>query len=255
MNILKQNYEYLKLEYDKEITVGEYSCLHYYSKSAMKKVYPDGTYNIVGAIGSGLKQKSGEYMYEGELQNYYTMYFSKLRCKVIGYVKIGEHEYLAVVKKNYIPMVLLLLLALCFITFIICSYIWLSNEAKKLDPNASDYAPSTKLDLETDPNNIAIPGYKDIKIKAGTDTAYVALWNPTNNPCLFKFTIKLTEGDKILYESGLVAPGKAITEVKLNQIIPAGEHEISIDVETFALDDAEKRLNGGVVETVLIAFE
>lgn len=88
---------------------------------------------------------------------------------------------------------------------------------------------------------------------AETDTAYVALWNPPTNPCYFQFQV--TYEGETLYESGLIEPGKAVTEVPLGRTFEAGTYDLKIVIKTFSLEDAKTPMNGGNIECTLNVYE
>ena len=79
----------------------------------------------------------------------------------------------------------------------------------------------------------------------------MALWNPKKNTCYFKFTITDVKSGNVLYASKLVAPGKAVKDVELSEVIEAGTRDISIAVDTFDLEDEDVPLNGAKVEVKL----
>lgn len=244
-----------KKEYDKKLETKEYSCLGYFSKRKMRKMYPDKGYIVAGGIGKGLHDKAGDIYINDVIHDYYTVNYKRWHYGIAGYISIGDNQYLAVVKsrlfKNlWISFMTILLIA--GLVFCIYNMAAVSNE---LDPNAKDYTPANSQVVEPDKDHIALPGYTEIKMQADTDVAYLALWNPPKNPCYFKFTIYSKKENQLLYESGLIAPGKAVTEIRLNKKIPRGSHEVVVEVHTYDLDNKEVELNGAKIETKLIALD
>ena len=107
-----------------------------------------------------------------------------------------------------------------------------------LDPDAS-----TQEAEESDPpEGIRIPGYPSITIPADTKDVTVNLMNPEGNPCYFT--------DETIYQSKMVEPGKAITQITLSKELSAGEYPAILKISTAALDDG-RAMNGANVETVL----
>lgn len=252
---MNKSYHYIKEEdYDKKIKTKEYSCLSYYSKAMMKKKYPTGGYIVVGCVGDNLKVESNTFEYNGEELRYYKIHFSKVKYGIVGYVALGNDEYLAVVKNVLFRNLICAILSIGIICGLIFGLVMLVI-GDGIDSNAKDYTPPEGVNVETDPNHIALPGYGDIILKAGSDTAYVALWNPPNNPCYFEFTFTLKDTGKVIYKSGLVPPGKAITTARLNQKIEKGSYKLSIGINTYSLEDKETKLNNGVIETTLKAVD
>ena len=78
------------------------------------------------------------------------------------------------------------------------------------------------------------------------------LFNTEGNPCYFTFEIVLSDTGETIYKSDMVEPGKAITNVKLQHPLAAGEHNAVIKISTASLTDG-KTMNGANVETVLVA--
>lgn len=98
---------------------------------------------------------------------------------------------------------------------------------------------------------IKIPGYPSIALPADTENVTVALLNPEGNPCYFTFELVLTDTGEVLYTSGMVAPGKVITDITLSRALSAGEYNATIRISTASLEDGSA-MNGANVETVLI---
>lgn len=241
-----------QLSCNKTVKIAGYGKLRYLSKRAMKKKHPDGDYSVIGAIGAGLVNPEGQFIYEGETRFYYHPKQSYVWYRTLGYVPIQDGQYFSVVKKtNRVWILLLMAVVLVFTGMLL--YFGKQRESW-LDSSAVDYTPPERLNVETTENSIAIPGYQKIRVEAGTDTAYVVLWNPDSNPCYFRYILKAEDGE-VLFESGLIPPGKAITEVQLSRKIPKGEHPISIEINSFSLDDHETPLNGAVLECKIIGIE
>lgn len=77
------------------------------------------------------------------------------------------------------------------------------------------------------PKTIAIPGYAQLVMKAGEISQTVALHNPAENPCYFVITIALPDGTGI-YRSGMIEPGRKISDIKLSQPLEAGTYKEAI---------------------------
>ena len=78
------------------------------------------------------------------------------------------------------------------------------------------------------------------------------LMNPEGNPCYFIFEIVLNDTDETIYTSKMVEPGKAITEVTLENVLAAVEYPATIKITTASLADGSA-MNGANVETTIIA--
>ena len=122
-----------------------------------------------------------------------------------------------------------------------------------IDPGADDWD-GEKLPDKTDDApaaGIKIPGYPSITLPKDQKTVNVALLNPEGNPCYFTFTLILKDTGETLYQSKLVPPGKAITEITMARALSAGQYEATIKISTTSLEDGSA-MNGANVETVLI---
>lgn len=235
--------------YDKKIRIQGSSC-PFYSKKAMKKLYPQSDFNIAGSIGKGLKKKIGELHHQNKTLEYYANNYSRMRFKLVGYIAVDDNRYIEVVKPKGLQRIILLLLLILLLLISLLYFM----KGSDIDPNAKDYVPANGQVMETDPNHIALPTYEKISLKAGTDTAYVALYNPPNNPCYFKFTIYLEDGNTPMFESSLIPPGQAVTAVEFNQKFQEGIYPIKIKIDTYSLEKKEP-LNGGLIESRLVAIE
>ena len=125
-----------------------------------------------------------------------------------------------------------------------------------LDENAEDYTGDREVyQGEKNTDTIDIPGFETINLKAGTTGQSVNLYNPEQNTCYFKMSLILADGT-VLWESDLVAPGKAIYDLTLMEALDAGEYADTIlKYECFAMDDAQTPLNGSEIKLTLHVLE
>lgn len=122
-----------------------------------------------------------------------------------------------------------------------------------IDPNAGAWNGSVLPDKteDTPAVGIKIPGYPSITLPADQQEVTVALLNPEGNPCYFTFELVLKDTGEVLYTSGLVPPGQAISNITLSRALSAGEYNAVIRITTTSLEDGSA-MNGANVETVLI---
>lgn len=238
-------------DYNRQYISKEFSCLNYYSKKAMKTMYPDNGYIVIGAIGKGLKRRAQTFLYKEQEHFFYNLKYARFYYGIDGYIDCGDNEFIAVIRNKLAKHLLLLLLPLVLIIGLLFGSYTLLKDKISLDSNISDYTPKIDLPDNADPNSIAIPGYDELRMLADTDELYVALWNPETNPCYFRFTIELEEEGKVLYESGLVPPGKAITTVNVNENMKEGTYPLLIRMDTYSLEDGETPMNSGTSKAVL----
>lgn len=119
-----------------------------------------------------------------------------------------------------------------------------------IDSNAGDIGSGGNV--SDNKQSIRIPGYPSITIAADKEEVTMNLMNPEGNPCYFIFEIVLGDTGESLYKSDMVEPGKAITNVKLNHSLAAGEYRAVIKISTASLTDG-MAMNGANVETTLVA--
>lgn len=251
---MEHQYHYIsEKDYDKESSFEDLQ-LGYFSKKAMSQRYPKGGFVVLGGIGCDAKEAIGSFLYEGKEVPYYELHHQRFAYGVKGYLSLGQNQYIAIEHKTLSRNLMLSMGGIIAIVALIYVVIMAIPESG-IDRNAKDYTPPVGVNVETDPNHIALPGYEKIEMKANSDTAYVALWNPPNNPCYFKFNIRLAETQELLYESELIPPGKAVTEIKFSQAFKKGTYPIIIDVLTFSLEDKAVPLNGGSINSMIVAIE
>lgn len=119
-----------------------------------------------------------------------------------------------------------------------------------VDPAAVDYSiPGYDNPDGSERGRIRVPTYSAWTMEAGSDTVEVPLVNTEGNPCYMKFAVKLKDSGEVLYESGLVPPGKAVPEIRLNRPLEAGTYPVAVEISTFSLDDPEQPLNGAQMGT------
>lgn len=123
-----------------------------------------------------------------------------------------------------------------------------------LDDGAVDWQgkqPQGKPQTGDGQAGIAIPGYKSITLKADTKEQSVNLYNPEVNDCYFVMSLVLPDGTEI-WRSKMIAPGKGLYQITLNQTVAAGTYENSIlKYECYKQNDELTKLNGSEVKLTL----
>jgi len=84
---------------------------------------------------------------------------------------------------------------------------------------------------------------------------YIALENPSFNDANLQFKIIIDNNEKNAYQSGLVKPGEAITEVPIPNNLTVGEHNIRLEMRGFAPNDSKTQLNGTNVDFKMHVLE
>lgn len=93
-------------------------------------------------------------------------------------------------------------------------------------------------------NQIVVPGYGDLLFTAGQKQIEMILPNPQSNPCYFRYTLVLEDTGEILYQSPLIAPGKAVLEIELSRALSKGDYHLTIAIDSIAIADGRTPMNG-----------
>lgn len=214
-----------------------------------KKVLDKDKINVVGYLNCNGKPYTKEEQ-EADLVTVNGSEFELLKKKcgsLMGYLPVdGKGNYVAVCHHNLFLILFLggLLLALLAAGF----FMFGNNKPAEEEPKApiivadgEDYDGNInngELDKEDDARYIEIPGYTGIYV---SPESYVDLVNPESNHVYFKYTV--TEGEKTLYESDYIAPGKKIAWKASDYIKGAGQHDLIFEVSTVSVD-TEAACNG-----------
>lgn len=160
------------------------------------------------------------------------------------------------ISKNKIMITVII--ALCAVVAVLVTVLVTRKDKNNNDDKFTPNIDSDAGEIGTGSNysggqqGIRIPGYPSITVDAGKENVTMNLFNPEGNPCYFTFEIVLSDTGESIYKSDMVEPGKAITNVKLQHALSAGEHNAVIKISTASLTDG-KSMNGANVETVLVA--
>lgn len=245
----------VKEDYDKSYKDNHNFVWKYYSNKKMKELFSKDyktKIKVVGEVVTKEKYEQDSIVFgENELGIGNVGVNKKINRKVVGYIECGENEYVAIVKSNWIMFIAILLSILALLFALIIG----RNSGPKLDSSAKDYVANIERPADWDPTKIAIPGFNEIKAKYGEGAAYVALWNPMDNPVYFEYDIIMDKTGESILKTDLIPPGKAVTKLPLKRNLNPGIYDITLKVNTYSLDDHTKSMNGGEVKTKLIIVE
>lgn len=94
-------------------------------------------------------------------------------------------------------------------------------------------------------DEIAIPCYGTLSMKADVCEQGFALSNPIENTCWFQITIALEDGT-VIWKSGLIEPGSQSNEVVLFNPLDAGKYEnVTIHYSCYMVMEEITPLNSG----------
>lgn len=119
-----------------------------------------------------------------------------------------------------------------------------------LEENAQEWNKDL-TDVSAGQRGIKIPGYADISVSREDRNWKITLVNPEENPCYFQYTLELAETGTILYESGLIEPGKAVMEFEPENVPEAGDYELYLNISTYSYDEDKTPMNGAQVKAEL----
>ena len=117
------------------------------------------------------------------------------------------------------------------------------------DPNAEDITDFPN-DAGDGPENISIPGFEKMTIRANETTVGGNIFNPAHNQCYFVAVIALEDGREI-FRSGLIAPGKAIYKLSLSEPLSEGTYNATLTYYCYSLDESRTPLNGATTHFIL----
>ena len=137
-------------------------------------------------------------------------------------------------------------IAVCACVLLIGAGLYLTRNNKQETQESPDsaFVPDLDPDASTQEAKESDPPEADKK------DVQMNLMNPEGNPCYFTFTLVLKDTDETIYQSKMVEPGKAITQITLSKELSAGEYPAILKISTAVMDDG-RAMNGANVETVL----
>ncbi|MGM9603211.1 MAG: hypothetical protein ACI3W5_16695 [Faecousia sp.] len=101
-------------------------------------------------------------------------------------------------------------------------------------------------------DSIAIPGFAQLNLKAGTCEQNVALSNPAQNFCYFQISLLLEDGT-VIWVSQLIEPGKQSEAITLLQPLDAGTYEnVTVHYDCYTMDGSLTQLNSGEITIKLV---
>ncbi len=111
-----------------------------------------------------------------------------------------------------------------------------------VDQSAGDWEVQVETPEETELGKMLIPGYGGATMREGDTTLSLRVGNPEGNTCYLKATLQLEDGT-VLYESGLLEPGKGFEQIPLNQTLAAGVYQAAVHYQGYAMEDQPQAMN------------
>lgn len=144
----------------------------------------------------------------------------------------------------FITILVLLILLISIGGYLLCDHF---NEKKNMgisgniDGQASEWDDGLSAPSEIE-GRILIPGYSGASMKAGSMTLALRIGNPAENTCYLQATLQLEDGT-VLYESGLIEPGKGFDEIELTRSLDAGTYKALVHYQGYSLEEEPEMLN------------
>ena len=232
----------------------------------MKEAFPAGGYRVVGQIGKG-KEQIGVLHDEDADEPVYKSQKMSL-TKIVGFVQVGENEFVAVLKSTVwlLLLILLLLALLCGLTvFLVQTF--RPEPAPEVETTT---APPLIIDvgaeegegkleipdkIDTTNRKIKVNGVPEIHLKANQLEQNFPFSNPAGNPCFFVIDVIMKDSGEVIYTSDMIPPGYAVSNFKLKKPLAAGKYNVVVRYNTFTFDQQRRPLNNMVVNTVIVAEE
>lgn len=107
-----------------------------------------------------------------------------------------------------------------------------------VDPNVTDILSPTDNPGTSD-DGISVVGFKRLRIKANTTDVSGYFINPASNEVYFVARLCLEDGT-LLYQSGLIPPGKAIYAMEIQRPLPPGLYNAVLYYDTYSLNDRKQ---------------
>ncbi len=134
---------------------------------------------------------------------------------------------------------------------------YMNNQQSGMLEVGSEFDPEFEEDQYRESNEggasggIEIPGYSTITVPDGEKNVSVNFYNPEKNGVYFEISLTLADSGEELYKSKLLSPGQHLYEIELNRALEAGEYEMVITYNTYAMDEEYTPKNGATVNCIL----
>lgn len=230
---------------------------YYLNEKTLQAMYPNDGIKIFSDIQKKENKYADNYLIKENIKHGLHPYQNKCSKtkRVIGYIPVenenGEDGFIRIIGFAWSRLLLVIFsLVLCASIFLFG--MWFAN--KDDIPGLDNTAVSYQIDgvENKDKDSILLPGIKVMNVKENDMHVKAVLMNPPGNGCYFKYTIVLKDSNDVLYTSGLIEPGKAVTEFDINKKMKEGRYPIKIIVQTRDISDPDIVYNGGNINAEMI---
>lgn len=225
-----------KLDYDNEIKIygEEIEC---YSPRKMKELYPEKDYKVVGEVRSQNKKEAVERIMIGSKARKVAEpgAFNKITNKVVGYVAVGQDEFVALLQSRLLFLILLFGLGAAILLIVLLILLFLRPDVQPLDNAMPE--PDQYVEVLEDTDETAPP------LEGGGTVSMIYK---------LKAELDLSESTISMYFQN---PGNSNHDVVLSMYIVSGDQQILIATSgrlpagtglyTMAFDEGSAKLKEG----------
>ena len=149
-------------------------------------------------------------------------------------------------RKTYNLIIVLMILILGAGLFIIYQLMQkkdpVAGSSAQIAEDASEWDDGIENEEEEITGRILVPGYSGATIKEGDTILALRIGNPKENTCYLQATLQLEDGT-VLYESGLIEPGKGYDTIELSESLEEGEYNAMVHYQGYSMDESREMLN------------
>lgn len=128
------------------------------------------------------------------------------------------------------------------------------SQSVEEEPAEPEFEEEQQANSTADMNqeSISIPGFEKWTVEAGQKTVTASFYNPEDNPCYFKLTVRLDDTGEVIYQSKYLKPGQRLYEVDLERPLSKGTYAATLTYETYSISD-NSPMNGATIPFKLVA--
>lgn len=237
----------------------------YYKKKEMDDLYPAGGFNVCGQVGCG-RDEIGVCVAADARETVYAV--SKMpHASVKGYIRVGDNDFIAVVKDVLALWLFFILLAALLLAGLglLIRHAVVANTTPEPSTNAPGVVDSNAVlgsgqisvpeKTDTRGRQIKVNGIAEMNLKAGVREQNFVFSNPEENPCYFVVEVVLADSGEVLYTSDLLPPGYSISNFTMNRALNAGSYRAVVHFKTYSFDKEQRPLNNMDIKTTIVVSE
>lgn len=159
---------------------------------------------------------------------------------------VENERRITIDKKRKKQLLIFIIIVLIILAVALCAWYFTrtpeqGDGSAYVDPNASDWGEDNP-DGDKIEGRILIPGYSYAVMNSGDTQLAISIGNPKQNTCYLQATLSLEDGT-VLFESGLLEPGKGFESVPLNQTLSPGTYQAMVTYQGYTMEETPQALN------------